>query len=104
MAEQPIVDRVRIVPGVYRHSKSGVEYLVLFVGHNCTNSHPHERLVVYFCADKRPLIMWVRTLTEFAEWVDVDGACTCKQITKPRFLYLQPLPLWARAALRLLGL
>ena len=55
-------------PGLYRHYKGG-KYRVLHTGLNEATSEP----VVVYQAQNETGQIWVRPVSSFTEWVDVDG-------------------------------
>lgn len=68
-------------PGVYRHSKKGMEYRVLAIA---THSETLEPMVVYEPLYDNPTSMlWVRPAAMFEELVEIDGAKV------PRFVFIR---------------
>lgn len=71
-----------IVPGTYRHSKSGRLYRVHFVA---KHSETLEDLVVYETLYENSVAKyWVRPAMMFTEAVEVGGQCV------PRFVRVSP--------------
>jgi len=65
---------MNIEPGLWRHSKSGREYMVLYTAHH---SETLEQLVVYQAQydtpDLGPKPVFVRPVNMWHELVEVDG-------------------------------
>lgn len=67
-----------IKPGVYMHSKTGRKYLVHYIA---KHEKTLEKMVVYEALEENlESRFWVRSLSEFTEYVEIDG----KKV--PRFI------------------